>query len=102
MSNSTITFSQACDKYEDDFLKFERVENKTSKRADLHAFMLLDRLFPRPEGRGDIVSAAEHDEIFLGVDPDELDEVATEDQMLELIRCGVRCDSSTDSLAMFV
>ncbi len=49
-----------------------------------------------------MVSAAEHDEILLDVDLEELAKVATEEQIVELIRCGVRYDSSTDSLAMFV
>lgn len=87
------------DKYKDELLEFRRVQNKTSKRADLHAFNLLDKLVP---GTGDIVSAAEHDEIWLSVDPMELAASATEEQIIELIRCGVRYDKSTDSLAMFV
>lgn len=86
-------------KYEDEYLEFNRVANKTSKRADIHAFNLLDRLIPR---EFKIVSGAEHDQIWLEVSPDELSKVATEDQIVELIRCGVRYDSETDSLAMFV
>jgi hypothetical protein len=80
----------------DEFLKFDRVENKRSKRPDLHAFMLLDELFPDDS---DIVAAAAHDEIFLAPNPEELARVATKEQIVELIRCGVRL--SDDSLAMF-
>lgn len=87
------------EKHESEFLKFEKVENKTSQRRDLHAFMLLDRLVP---GEKDIVGCAEHDEIWLEVDPEELAKVATEEQIIELIRCGVRYDEDTESLAMFV
>jgi hypothetical protein len=72
---------------------------KKSRRADLHAFILLDQLCP---GRGDMVCSAEHDQIFLEVEPDQLITAATEEQVLELIRCGLRYDSCTDSLAMFV
>ncbi len=86
-------------KYSDEYLEFDRVQHKTSNRADLHAFNLLDRLIP---GDGDIVSAAEHDEIWLDVSPEELSKVATEEVIIELIRCGIRYDSHTDSLAMFV
>ncbi len=86
-------------KHYDEFLKFDRVKNKTSNRADLHAFNLLDKLVP---SKRDIVSAAEHDEIWLSISPAELSRVATEDQIIELIRCGVRYDSSCDALAMFV
>jgi len=83
----------------DEFLKFDRVQNKMANRPDIHAFMLLDKLVP---GTSDMVSAAEHDEIWLTVSPEELEKAATEEQIVELIRCGVRLDSSTDSLAMFV
>jgi hypothetical protein len=75
------------------------VKNKLSQRPDMHAFIMLDRLFPN---NVDMVSAAEHDEIWLDVEPDELSKVATEEQMIELIRCGVRYNHETDSLAMFV
>lgn len=87
------------EKYEAEYLEFDRVQNKTSGRRDIHAFNLLDKLVP---GTGDIVSCAEHDEIWLEVSPEALAVVATEDQIVELIRCGVRYDSQTDSLAMFV
>jgi hypothetical protein len=42
---------------------------KTScrKRPDLHAFLLLDRLVP---GDHDMITAATHDEFFLGVSPE--------------------------------
>lgn len=82
----------------DDFLKFDRVENKFSKRADLHAFTLLDALVP---DSGDIVSAAEHDKIWIGVNLDELEKIITEDQVVDLIRCGVMLDAANDSLFMF-
>jgi len=78
---------------------FILIENKRSQRADLHAFLLLDELLP---GNQDIVACAEHDEIFLEVDVDKLREVAKEEQVLELSRCGVNYDESTDSLSMFV
>ena len=82
------------DSYE--FLEFERVVEPLAKRPDLCAFILLDRLVP---GTGDIVSAAGHDKIFLSVDVDELAAVATEADILTLVRCGVILDEG--SLAMF-
>jgi hypothetical protein len=88
-------------KYETDFLQFDKVENKKSLRPDLHAFMLLDILVP---GTSDMVSYASHDEIFLEVEPEALAKVATEDQLRELHRCGVRHDNDIgqDALVMFV
>jgi len=76
------------EKHDDEFLKFDRVENKLSQRPDLHAFLLLDKLVP---GVRDMVSGTEHDEIHLSVEPSELVEVATEEQLIDLHRCGVRC-----------
>lgn len=86
------------DEFEDEFLKFDRVENKLSQRPDLHAFLLLDKLVP---GVHDMVSAAEHDEFYLEVSPAELLKVATKEQLRDLHRCGVRYDDSYDSLCMF-
>ena len=84
------------EKHNDEFLNFARVENKRSKRADLHAFMLLDELFPDD---GDMVAAAEYDIIYLAPDPEELAKRATEAQVIELIRCGMVI--ADDSLAMY-
>lgn len=87
------------DSEEAEFLKFENVEHKKSLRPDLHAFLLLDELVP---GQKDMISAASHDEFFLDVDIENLAaSPITTEQVLDLIRCGVRFDSSTDSLAMF-
>lgn len=83
----------------DEYLKFELVENKKSKRADVHAFILLDSLVVDDES--DIVGAAEHDIIYL---PD-LEDVCphiTEEQALELIRCGISIDSSLECFFSFV
>jgi hypothetical protein len=85
------------DKYDDQYSHFERVEHKRSQRADLHAFLLLDKLVP---GDKDIVSCAEHDEVYLSVPLEQLAAVITEDQVIELVRCGVRCDQN--GLCMFV
>ena len=87
------------EKFDNEYLEFERVENKLHSRPDLCAFLLLDKLLPKA-GR-DMVCAAEHDEFFLDVDCKKLAEVATENDILTLRRCGVRYDSSVDSLAMF-
>ena len=85
--------------YNYELLKFDHVENKLSTRPDLCAFLLLDKLVP---GTKDMIPCAEHDEIWLAVDIDALGAVATEADVLTLVRCGVRYDRSTDSLAMFV
>jgi hypothetical protein len=79
------------DKYTDEYIKFGRVANKLSSRPDVHAFLLLDRLVP---GTADLICHSEHDEIWLGVEPEDLAKVITEEQVIELVRCGVRFDGS--------
>lgn len=87
------------EKFAADYSKFDRVKNKRSLRPDLHAFMLLDTILP---GTSDMVCCAEHDEIFLEVDTEALSQVATEDQLRELHRCGVRHEVGENALVMFV
>lgn len=71
---------------ENDFLEFDRVENKLSSRPDLHAFILLNELVPSDR---DMIASAEHDQIWLDVDADQLAKVITEEQIITLRRCGV-------------
>jgi len=87
------------EKYDDrdEFLKFDRVRDRYSNRTDLHAFILLDKLIPSDY---DIISGAEHDEIYLGIDIEELAKVISEDDILTLIRCGCRLDS--EGISMYV
>lgn len=82
-----------------EFLQFDKVpsERRLSERPDLCAFLLLNKLAP---GAHDIIQGAEHDEIWLDVDLDMLTANATEDDVLTLVRCGVRM--SDERLAMFV
>ena len=82
--------------FEGEFLEFKLVKEKLSNRPDLHAFILLDKLLP---GTEDMVAGAEHDEIYLSPDPEELLKVATKDQLRDLHRCGVRADDN--GLCMF-
>lgn len=85
---------------DEEYIQFSRVVNPKSQRKDLHGFLLLAQLCP---GTFDMVAAAEHDEITL--DPSLEDLAAsgiTEEQVIELLRCGVRYDSDIDCLRMFV
>ena len=90
---------QFFDDHEDDFLEFDLIQDKLSNRPDLHAFLLLDKLVP---GSGDIVGSATHDEIFLSTDVEELLKVATEDQLIELSRCGIFYNEEYECLMSYV
>lgn len=92
------------DHHEEEYLKFDKVVDKLSNRADLCAFMLLDKLVP---AKKDIIGAAmigsaEHDEIWIETSLEELAKVVTENDVLTLIRCGVMLDEYQESLHMFV
>lgn len=87
------------EKHDDEYIKFDRVSKKRSNRPDLHAFMLLDEILP--ESAHDIVAAAEHDEIYLDCDDEQLEACLTEELIVELTRCGVRYDSENGGLCMF-
>lgn len=84
-------------KHEEEFLKYEKITPAIG-RPDLHAFNLLDRLVP---GKRDLISASAHDEYFLSIDVEELAKVATSEDVLVLVRCGVRYIKDWDSLGLF-
>lgn len=86
------------EQFENEFLTFHLVAEPRSQRRDLHAFLLLDELVP---GSKPLISAAEHDEYYLEIDCEALNKVATDEQLLELRRCGIRYDSEFDCLAVF-
>jgi len=85
------------EKHEGQFLKLKLVENKLNFRRDLHVFLLLDKLTPSDRC---MVSGAEHDQIWLDTDLENLAEVITEEQVIELIRCGVMLEDN--HLTLFV
>lgn len=93
-----MTLAEMFAQCDDDYLDFDAFENPPSRRADLSAFMLLDRL--QPAG-GDIITASEHDEFFLSIDCGELEKVATLDDVRNLARCGVRYSEQYQCLSMF-
>lgn len=82
------------------YLKFSEILNPPSNRPDLCAFILLDKLVP--EEKCDIISASEHDEIYLSISIRALAKVITTEDILYIIRCGVRFAEEYDCLTMFV
>ena len=94
-----IDISATFEKHEDEFLKYDRIESPRHASPDLCAFLVLHDIVG---GSRDMVSSAEHDEIWLDVDISELAEKATESDIITLIRCGVRLDEEVSALAMFV
>lgn len=89
------------EEYDAEYSNFKAIpeERRLSKRPDLCAFLLLDKL--APETSGDIVCAAEHDKIYLEVDMEKLAVNATREDILTLVRCGVFIDQEDSGLVMF-
>lgn len=92
-----LNIEEIFEKHENEYLRFEEIENPICQRPDLCAFIKLDELIP---GDMDIIRSAEHDEIWIGITIEALSGVATEEDILFLVRCGVRL--SDGYLAMFV
>ncbi len=80
--------------------QFSLVDNKRALRPDLHAFLLLDELFPVCDKCRNIVRCSEHEQIWLDVSVEQI-ETLTDAQILELSRCGVAYDSAIEQLYMF-
>jgi len=83
---------------ESKFDEFEKIKNKHSNRPDLHALIMLDKLF---DSACDMISCAEHDEVFLDISTEDI-ATLTKEQVYELVACGVYYSSDVDSLHMFV
>lgn len=82
-----------------EYLAFNKVDTKLASRPDLHAFILLNNLVP---DTGEIIAAAEHDQVWLAIDIQKLEIVITDDQIRELVRCGVGYDYNDERLTMIV
>lgn len=91
-----IDLKAAFDKYDGHYLKFDEIENPPSRLPDLCAFLLLGRLVP---GTVPIVSAVDHyGRYWIKVSPEDLANVATEADILYLVRCGVCYDDQQEGL----
>lgn len=86
---------------EAEFLEDDRIQTPLmSHRRDLCALFFLDRLVPA-EGPGKLIHAARHDVFYLDVDMEKFAQVATEDDVIFLLRLGVGYDNEYNCLQMF-
>jgi hypothetical protein len=81
------------DKYQKEYLKYEKIpiSERPSNRRDLDALIKLNKLIP---GYCDInkIDPTDPEEIMMCVNLTKLNEVATEEDILYLVRCGVISD----------
>ncbi len=97
-----IDLESAFEKYSGEYLKFSLIDadKRLSPRPDIHAFLLLDKILP-PSHKGiEMVLFASPNSIALAVDCGDFAEVATEENIRDLVRCGIRYEDN--SLQMFV
>lgn len=83
---------------EEEFLQFARIKNPLHPRPDVCGFLLLHELQP---ANRDMIDGAWHDEYHLAIDCDELEKVITQEQVITLVRCGVRYDDEQCGLVVF-
>lgn len=89
------------DKHTKEYLHFERIESPLHGCPDICAFLVLSNLVPEHVAKHrDIISASEHDEFYLAIEPRQVLDTITEDIVITLIRCGLRY-SPDDGFKMF-
>lgn len=73
-------------------------------RRDMHGMLLLDVILSRgcEFEHTDMVSAAEHDQVWLDVDMHTVLSQVTHDEVKQLHACGVHIDAEYDCFHMFV
>ncbi len=86
------------DEHQDEYVEFDKIPNKDRRhpRQDLCAFLYLHE---KLGGKGDVVSAAEHDQFWLAWDAEDLEKL-TEEDVIYVLRCGVLYDDDVESLYM--
>lgn len=93
-----MNLKEIFDKHEDEYLKFDRIPIKFSRKRDVHAIWMLDNLEKEPFP---LIRAAEHDEIYFETEPETLKNV-DEKVIIDLIRCGIVYDEKYDCLKMYI
>jgi hypothetical protein len=91
-----------------EFLNFSHIPEieRLNRRPDLCAFLYLDKLFTDngllDSDGSDIIYGSEHDEIGLNINCNDLAKIATKEDILYLVRCGILYYSEFDCLCMYV
>ncbi len=83
-------------KYKNEAHKFDLVENKKSLRPDLHILLKIDEWFPDTE---QIIGAIIKRNVCINLQVEQI-ETLTEDQVIELIRCGVNYHGTYECLTI--
>lgn len=82
----SINLKEIFEKYGDEWDRFDRIETKFSKRPIINALILLDKIYPDNKNIG--FYSTEGD-VLINIDDEKLEEVATEQDIIDLMRCGI-------------
>ena len=93
-----MTLGERFEKYAEENLDFDSIKQKFSQRDDVHALVLLDRLLP---GNGELIGKTDYYGFYLDIEPEELNAIITDEQIKELLACGVSYFEDRDALYMF-
>lgn len=85
-----MTLEERFEQFDDEYLAFEKVETPLSRRPDLHALLLLDEISPDTKN---ILGESSHEGVYLDIDMPAFAYDVTDEQILELVRCGVRLEN---------
>ena len=96
-----LNLTELFKKHNEEYLHHGDIENPMHRQADLCAFLMLDKIAPLNNDR-DIIIDARHDEITLAFDSAKVAENATEQEIIDLIRCGIRFEEGDECFVMFV
>jgi len=85
----------------DEYLEFKEIDEslKISKRPELCVMLYLDKLLPDGDG---LLESCDHERVFLQFDCDKFAEIATEDDVRFLLRCGILYDVESEKFYMNV
>lgn len=91
-------------RHAEEFGKFERIKNPPSAHRDLCAMLILSKFMTNP--RTSVINCADSGNAegcgFIIFEPSihDIETMATEEQVIDLIRCGCRYNSEYDALVM--
>jgi len=73
---------------------FQSYNKRSSTKRDIDAFMLLEKLAPTKDN---IIALADDRKIYLSTNFSKLEQVATENDIKELVECGVKISITQDN-----
>lgn len=96
-----LNLKELFEKHSEEYLHHHVIENPMHRQADLCCFLMLDKIAPLNNDRN-VIAYASHDEITLAFDPNTVAQNATEQEIIDLIRCGLRYEEDEECFMMFV